>query len=118
LEAEAGRPADALGHLHRAIAGIDEAGVGIYLPEIYRLRGDCLLALDRSNKAEARAALATTADIFPGSRCRHFRTSRQGFIVRACNVAITGSRPCTMHDHRPPLLALPILLQASVLRWE
>lgn len=59
----AGRPADALGHLDRAIAGIDEAGVGIYLPEIYRLRGACLLALDRRNKAEARSAFATAADI-------------------------------------------------------
>jgi class 3 adenylate cyclase/tetratricopeptide (TPR) repeat protein len=59
----AGRPADALGHLDRAIAGIDEAGVGIYLPEIYRLRGACLLALDRRNEAEARSAFATAADI-------------------------------------------------------
>lgn len=59
----AGRPADALGHLDRAIAGIDEAGIGIYLPEIYRLRGECLLARDRRNKAEARSAFATAADI-------------------------------------------------------
>lgn len=59
----AGRPADALAHLHRAIAGIDEPGIGIYLPEIYRLRGACLLALDRGNKAEARSAFATAADI-------------------------------------------------------
>jgi class 3 adenylate cyclase/tetratricopeptide (TPR) repeat protein len=59
----AGRPADALGHLEGAIAGIDEAGVGIYLPEIYRLRGACLLALDRRNKAAARSAFATAVDI-------------------------------------------------------
>lgn len=59
----AGRPADALGHLDRAIAGIDEVGVGIYLPEIYRLRGACLLALDRRKKAEARSAFATASDI-------------------------------------------------------
>jgi class 3 adenylate cyclase/tetratricopeptide (TPR) repeat protein len=59
----AGRPADALSHLDRAIAGIDEAGVGIYLPEIYRLRGACLLALDRRKKAEARSAFATASDI-------------------------------------------------------
>jgi class 3 adenylate cyclase/tetratricopeptide (TPR) repeat protein len=59
----AGRPADALGHLDRAIAGVDEAGIGIYLPEIYRLRGVCLLALDRGNKAEARSAFATAVEI-------------------------------------------------------
>jgi class 3 adenylate cyclase/tetratricopeptide (TPR) repeat protein len=67
----AGRPADALGHLDRAIAGIDEPGVGVYLPEIYRLRGACLLALDRRNKAEARSTFATAADI----------ARRQGAVV-------------------------------------
>ena len=67
----AGRPADALGHLDRAIAGIDEAGVGIYLPEIYRLRGACLLALDRHNKTEARSAFAIAVDI----------AKRQGAVI-------------------------------------
>jgi predicted ATPase/class 3 adenylate cyclase len=59
----AGRPADGLAHLERAIAGIDEAGVGFYLPEIYRLRGACLLALSRDSKLEARSAFATARDI-------------------------------------------------------
>ena len=59
----AGRPADGLAHLDRAIAAIDEPGVGFYLPEIYRLRGECLLALDRDNKDEARSAFATARDI-------------------------------------------------------
>jgi class 3 adenylate cyclase/tetratricopeptide (TPR) repeat protein len=67
----AGRAADALGHLDRAIAGIDEAGIGIYLPEIYRLRGACLLALDRGNKTDARSAFATAADI----------AKRQGAVI-------------------------------------
>jgi class 3 adenylate cyclase/tetratricopeptide (TPR) repeat protein len=59
----AGRPADALAHLDRAIAGVDEPGIGIYLPEIYRLRGACLLALDRRNKDEARLALTAAVEI-------------------------------------------------------
>ena len=59
----AGRAADGLAHLDRAIAAIDEPGVGFYLPEIYRLRGECLLALDRANKDEARQAFATARDI-------------------------------------------------------
>ena len=59
----AGRPADALAHLNRAIAGIDEPGIGVYLPEIYRLRGACLLALDRRNKDEARSAFTTAVEI-------------------------------------------------------
>ena len=59
----AGRPADGLAHLERAIAGIDEPGIGFYLPEIYRQRGECLLALSRDNKDEARSAYATARDI-------------------------------------------------------
>jgi class 3 adenylate cyclase/tetratricopeptide (TPR) repeat protein len=69
----AGRPADALGHLDRAIAGIDEPGIGIYLPEIYRLRGACLLALDRNNRDEARSAFATAVEI----------AKRQGAVIFA-----------------------------------
>jgi class 3 adenylate cyclase/tetratricopeptide (TPR) repeat protein len=59
----AGRPADGLAYLDRAIAGIDQPGVGFYLPEIYRLRGACLLALSRDNKDEARAAFTIARDI-------------------------------------------------------
>jgi tetratricopeptide (TPR) repeat protein len=59
----AGRPADGLAHLDRAIATVDEPGVGLYLPEIYRLRGECLLALGRGNDTEARRAFAAARDI-------------------------------------------------------
>jgi tetratricopeptide (TPR) repeat protein len=59
----AGRPADGLAHVNRAIAAIDEPGVGLYLPEIYRLRGWCLLALDRNAKEEARQAFIAARDI-------------------------------------------------------
>jgi tetratricopeptide (TPR) repeat protein len=59
----AGRPADGLAHLDRAIATVDEPGVGFYLPEIYRLRGECLLALGRDRKEEARKAFATARDV-------------------------------------------------------
>ena len=69
----AGRPADGLAHLDRAIAGIDEPGVGFYLPEIYRLRGACLLALSRDNKDQARSAFATARDI----------ARRQGAVIFA-----------------------------------
>ena len=67
----AGRPVDALGHLDRAIAAIDEPGVGLYLPEIYRLRGEGLLALDRTDKDAARRAFAIARDI----------ANRQGAII-------------------------------------
>jgi len=59
----AGRPAEALAHLDRAISLIDQPGIGNYLPEIYRLRALCLLAIDRDNKQEARSQLATAVEI-------------------------------------------------------
>jgi hypothetical protein len=58
-----GRRADRLVHLDRAIALIDEPGIGFYLPEIYRLRGECLLALCRKNKGEAGSAFAIALEI-------------------------------------------------------
>jgi class 3 adenylate cyclase/tetratricopeptide (TPR) repeat protein len=78
----AGRAADALAHLDRAIAGIDEPGVGFYVPEIYRLRGECLLALGRGNKDEARRAFATARD----------SARRQGAVIfeRRAEAAIAG----------------------------
>ncbi len=57
----AGRPADAFTHLDRA-AAIEEPGVGFYLSELHRLRGECLLSLKRRNKAEARQAFTTARD--------------------------------------------------------
>ena len=101
----AGRPADALGHLDRAIAGIDEAGVGIYLPEIYRLRGACLLALDRRNKAEARSAFATAADIAKRQGAVIFERRARGFIVRVCGIgscvaAVERCLRCRFMAHR------------------
>jgi class 3 adenylate cyclase/predicted ATPase len=58
----AGRSADALTHLDRAVAAVEEPGVGFYLPELHRLRGECLLSLNRGNKAEARRAFLTARD--------------------------------------------------------
>jgi hypothetical protein len=39
------------------------AGVGFYLPENHRLRGECLLSLSRRNKANARQAFMTARDV-------------------------------------------------------
>ena len=79
----AGRPADGLAHLDRAIAAIDEPGVGFYLPEIYRLRGECLLALDRDNKDEARQAFAAARDIAKRQGAIIFATPRRSVACRA-----------------------------------
>jgi class 3 adenylate cyclase/tetratricopeptide (TPR) repeat protein len=73
----AGRPADGIAHIDRAMATIDEPGVGFYVPELHRWRGLCLLALDRANKDEARAAFVTAKEI----------ANRQGAVIFAHRAA-------------------------------
>jgi class 3 adenylate cyclase len=58
-----GRYRDALALLERGVAANEERDVGPYVAEIHRLRGECLLALDRANKDAARAAFTTARDI-------------------------------------------------------
>jgi predicted ATPase len=67
----AGRLTEGLALLDRAIAAIDEPGVGFYLPEIFRLRGECLLSLGRGNMDDARQAFAAARDI----------ANRQGAVI-------------------------------------
>jgi predicted ATPase len=86
----AGRPADGLAHLDRAIAGIEEPGIGFYLPEIYRLRGVCLLALDRGNKDEARLALATARDIAQRQGAVIFERRAEMSLSQVTNVGMGG----------------------------
>ncbi|SHH92694.1 adenylate/guanylate cyclase domain-containing protein [Bradyrhizobium erythrophlei] len=86
----AGRPADGLAHLDRAVAGIDEPGIGFYLPEIYRLRGECLLALGRDNKDEARSAFATARDIAKQQGAVIFERRAEASLSELANSAGRG----------------------------
>jgi class 3 adenylate cyclase/tetratricopeptide (TPR) repeat protein len=86
----AGRPADGLAHLDRAIAGIDEPGVGFYLPEIYRLRGECLLALNRGNRDEVRSAFATARDIAQRQGAVIFERRAEASLAAVANIAASG----------------------------
>jgi predicted ATPase/class 3 adenylate cyclase len=86
----AGRAADALTHLDRAIAGIDEPGVGFYVPEIYRLRGACLLALGRDNKDEARRAFTTARDSARRQGAIVFERRAEASLAEVTNIRIGG----------------------------
>jgi predicted ATPase len=88
----AGRAADGLAHLDRAIAGVDEPGIGFYLPEIYRLRGECLLALDRNNKNEAQLAFAAARDIARRQGAIIFQRRAETSLSTIANIAIGGER--------------------------
>jgi tetratricopeptide (TPR) repeat protein len=69
----ANRPGDCIALLDRVLTAIEEPGVGFYLSEVYRVRGECLLAVDRKNKEEARQAFAVARDI----------ANRQGALILA-----------------------------------
>jgi hypothetical protein len=69
----ANRPGDGIALLDRVLNAIEEPGVGLCLPEAYRVRGECLLAIDRKNRNEAREAFAMARDI----------AYRQGALVLA-----------------------------------
>ena len=84
----AGRAADVLAHLDRAIAGIDEPGVGFYVPEIYRLRGECLLALGRGNKDEARQAFTTARDSARRQGAVIFERRAEASLAEVTNIRI------------------------------
>ena len=58
--------------LDRALGANEEPDVRYYLAKIWRLRGECLLAQDRGNKAGARRAFATAREVAPEGR-RHLR---------------------------------------------
>ncbi len=59
----AGRVADALALVGWALDTVTEPGVGIYVPELHRLRGVCLLRLDASYETEAMQSLQTAFDV-------------------------------------------------------
>jgi tetratricopeptide (TPR) repeat protein len=86
----AGRSAEGLALLDRAIAAIDEPGVGFYLPEIYRLRGECLLALGRGNMDEARQAFAAARDIAMRQGAVIFERRAEASLGEITNIRTIG----------------------------
>ncbi|MFI5010916.1 MAG: adenylate/guanylate cyclase domain-containing protein [Hyphomicrobiales bacterium] len=59
----AGREAEALAVLNRALEDIVEPDTGYYLPELHRLRGELMLRLDPGNRDEALHAIGTGLDL-------------------------------------------------------
>jgi class 3 adenylate cyclase/tetratricopeptide (TPR) repeat protein len=63
IRVKAGRVADALAVVEAALAKVTEPGVGAHLPELHRLRGECLLRLDSGNVEMAVHSLQTAIEI-------------------------------------------------------
>ncbi len=60
---KAGRYSEALVVLRSALDTVTEPGVGLYVSELYRLQGICLLHADRANEEEAVASLRSAVAI-------------------------------------------------------
>jgi predicted ATPase len=60
--AKFGKVSDALTILRSALETVTEPGVGIWVPELYRLQGLCLLRLDSHSKEEAITSLQMAMD--------------------------------------------------------
>jgi hypothetical protein len=85
----AGRPAEGRVYLDRAIATIDEPDVGFFLPEIYRLRGECGLALG-GNEDEARRDFAIAREIAFRQGAVIFERCAGASLAEFCNSPTTG----------------------------
>ena len=59
----AGRVADALELVRWALGTLTEPGVGMYVPELHRLQGVCLLRLGADHAEEAMRSLQTALDV-------------------------------------------------------
>jgi AAA ATPase domain len=78
----ANRHTEAMALLHRALSANEEAHVGYYLVEIHRLRGECLLALDRDNEGEAQQAFVTARDIASRQGAINFAHRSEACLIR------------------------------------
>jgi class 3 adenylate cyclase len=59
----AGRAEEVLALLDQTLDTVKEPGVGLYLPEVHRLRGECLMLLDAGNHDPAQRALDMALEI-------------------------------------------------------
>ncbi|MBS0326196.1 MAG: AAA family ATPase [Proteobacteria bacterium] len=80
-----GRVDEALALVRSSIATITEPGVGVYVSELYRLQGVCLLAIDRSHRDEAMQSLRTAVDIAKGQQATALEVTAALSLARAAS---------------------------------
>ena len=84
IRIKAGRIADALAIVETALASAAAPGAGFYVPELHRLRGECLLQLDSSSTEEALRALEAAVDIAKRQNALLFQFRSAVSLARAC----------------------------------
>jgi class 3 adenylate cyclase/predicted ATPase len=86
----AGRFADALAVLRPALATVTEPGVGIFVSELFRVQGSCLLRTDGANKDEAMHSLHTAVEV---AKQQHATVLELRATMSLARAAIAVGRP-------------------------
>jgi hypothetical protein len=79
----AGRPNDAADRLEEGIAFHDRTGAALWLPELHRLRGEVILALDEPAE-DAAAAFAVARSVALGQGAHAFVRRADASSKRGC----------------------------------
>ena len=82
-----GHAAGTLELLDPILDSVDEPGVGFYLPEVYRLRGECLLRLDPPRLDEAVDAFEAAIAAAKHQHALAFQLRAALSLARACDAA-------------------------------
>jgi hypothetical protein len=82
-----GHPARALELLGPILDSVDEPSVGFYLPEVYRLRGECLLRLDPPHLEKAVDAFEAAIAAAKHQHALAFQLRAALCLARACGTA-------------------------------
>ena len=95
----AGEAARALELLGPILDSVDEPGVGFYLPEIHRLRGECLLRLDPPRPDEAMVAFEAGIAIAKSQHALAFQLRAAVSLARAWGAAgVPGKRVAPLRE--------------------
>jgi predicted ATPase len=106
--------ADALGVIKWALDTISEPGIGAYLPELYRLKGICMLRLDAHHEEEAMSSFRMAVDISKQQNAPLFQL--RAAISMAGAAGEMGQPERGMHPLRDLCANLPEGFDASELR--
>jgi predicted ATPase len=87
-----GRNADALALVESALATVAEAGMGFYVPELHRLRGESLLQIDGRNSEKALRSLEAAVDVAKRQGAMLFQFRAAVSLARACAAAGNAQR--------------------------
>jgi predicted ATPase len=92
-----GKLSDALSVLRWALDSVTEPGIGLCVPELYRLKGVCLLQLDSANEKEAMGSLQMALDIAKQQKATLFE------LKAAIDLAKAGSSLAQPESYLQPL---------------